>query len=262
MYLASSAAFPDALSAAPAAARSGAPLLLTEGERATSPVIAEILRLGARRVVIVGGTSVVSEDVQRQMKALGVEVERVAGADRYATSAAVAASFGSSSRAYLASGLAFPDATSAGAAAAREGVPLLLTDPHSLPASTSNVLRGISSVRVVGGPAIVSEKVSQQLGAKQTDQVFGADRYATSAALSRLTNSAGSDLIVASGQDWPDALVAGPVSKKANAGMVLSRSGCVPTSVRDEILRISPKSTFLFGGTAVLSDSALSTTCR
>ena len=91
------------------------------------------------------------------------------GADRYGTAAAVAARF-----AYLptsvvvASGANWPDALSGGAMAAHRGVPLLLTDPKTLPAPTAYYLGAksnpITTATLVGGTAAISPAAATALG--------------------------------------------------------------------------------------------------
>ena len=60
-YLASGAGYPDALAGAPVAARAGAPLLLTGRDCVPASTRAELTRLGATNIVVLGGTSAVSE---------------------------------------------------------------------------------------------------------------------------------------------------------------------------------------------------------
>jgi putative cell wall-binding protein len=60
-YLASGAAYPDALAGAPVAARAGAPLLLTQRDCLPDPTLAELTRLRATRIIVLGGTAAVSD---------------------------------------------------------------------------------------------------------------------------------------------------------------------------------------------------------
>jgi putative cell wall-binding protein len=60
-YLASGADYPDALAGAPVAARDGAPLLLTQRDCVPASTLTELIRLGATKIVVLGGTSAVSE---------------------------------------------------------------------------------------------------------------------------------------------------------------------------------------------------------
>lgn len=63
VYVANGLNFPDALAVAPVALRDGAPILLTRGESLTQEVIDEIARLRPNRITVLGGPSVVSDEV-------------------------------------------------------------------------------------------------------------------------------------------------------------------------------------------------------
>jgi putative cell wall-binding protein len=89
-------------------------------------------------------------------------VERIAGADRYATSAAVSATFAPGSAAvFLAIGTNFPDALAGGAAAGALGSPVVLTATNALLPVTAAELTRLAPRRavVLGGPTLVSEAV-------------------------------------------------------------------------------------------------------
>ena len=156
--------FADAVSAAPAAARDGGPVLLTRADGLPDATAQELVRLAPSRVVIVGGTAVVGDTVRASIAALlpGAAITRLAGADRYATSAAVAATFETGVPVvYVASGLGFPDALAAAAAAGSRGAPMVLTAPLALSdAIRAEIVRlNPSHAIVVGGVAVVGEAV-------------------------------------------------------------------------------------------------------
>lgn len=88
--LASGIDYPDSLSSAPLTKIYNAPILITEKNRLTPRIEAEMKKLGIKHVIIVGGTGVVSEAVNSRLKTIGISTERLAGADRYATSLAIA----------------------------------------------------------------------------------------------------------------------------------------------------------------------------
>lgn len=164
VYLTSGAGFADAVSAAPAAARDGGPVLLTRALILPAATRAELIRLAPSRVVMVGGTSVVSNAIWAALRAAlpNVTVSRIAGADRFATSAAIAATFaGDVPVIYAASGLAFPDALAAAAAAGAQGAPVLITAPTVLPAGIRTQIVRLDPTRAVvaGGTAAVSDAV-------------------------------------------------------------------------------------------------------
>lgn len=152
-YYASAQTYPDALSGGAAAAARRWPLLLTAPDTAliATPVV------GAERIVL-GGTAAVSDRVVEQLRA-----RRVAGSDRFATSAAVARdAFGQSSAVYLATGLNYPDALAGTAAAARDNAPLLLAraDCVTAPVQQATQSLGAASRVVLGGTAAVSARAA------------------------------------------------------------------------------------------------------
>lgn len=67
-YLATGADYPDALSGSALAARTEGPVLLTAPGRLPAATAAELTRLRPAMVVVLGGTTSVSEDVRRQLE--------------------------------------------------------------------------------------------------------------------------------------------------------------------------------------------------
>lgn len=110
----------------------------------------------------------------------GASVQRLSGADRYATSAAVAATFDTADTVYIAAGDNYPDALSAGAAAARDAAPLLLVPGDAAPpAVVLEQLQRLQPSRlvVVGGGAAVSDTTVQLLLAATAPAEPPADAY-------------------------------------------------------------------------------------
>ena len=150
----------DALSGGPAAAHWGGPLLLTPRTALPASTITELQRLKPDRIVVVGGTGVVSAAVLTALQAYAGTVERVSGADRYATAAALSKkAFPTGAPvAYVASGEDFPDGIAAGAVAGRLGGPVLLTARGALPAAAKTELARLrpDTAVVAGGESVVS----------------------------------------------------------------------------------------------------------
>src|SRR5690606_29178228 len=93
-----------------AAAKLGAPLLLTPTASVPAAVSAEIKRLSPAQIFVVGGESVVSKRALTQLSAIA-PAKRLSGADRYTTGLRVVSeSFKSSQFAVIATGRSFPDA--------------------------------------------------------------------------------------------------------------------------------------------------------
>jgi putative cell wall-binding protein len=139
--------FPDALAAGPLARALEAPLLLTKKDSLPSETISEITRLGATKVFIIGGTPTISAAVASQVDAMpGVTIERIAGDDRYETSAKIARRVqtimgsGAVFRAVFTRGDNFPDALSVGPVAAGAWAPIFLVRTTSVPASVRSAV--------------------------------------------------------------------------------------------------------------------------
>jgi len=193
-------------------------------------------------------------------------IERQAGADRYATAAAVsAATFAPGvAAAYVATGRNFPDALAAGPIAARVGGPVLLTATDSLPAATANELARLrpQSIFVLGGSGAVSDGVLAALrGYATTGTVTrfgGADRYATAAVASSATFPANVPVtFIATGANFPDALSGGVAAGRFGGPILLVTRDAVPASTASELSRLHPSHIVILGGPAVVSESVL-----
>ena len=258
-YLASGTGFADALGGGPAAAATGGPVLLTAPDALPSVTATELRRLRPGRIVVLGGERAVSSAVEEEAAAIA-PVSRIAGVDRYATSAAVArAAFAPGVPvAYVATGTAFPDALAGGAAAAAEGGPLVLTEPAALPESVRGVLSELrpDRIRVLGGPGAVSDQVLDQLrplaGAGGVQRIAGADRYETAARVSAVAFPSAPTVFVATGADFPDALAAVPVAAAAAAPLLLARADGLPAPTAAECRRLATARAVVVGGLGVL----------
>jgi len=239
--------FPDALAGGPPAAIEGGPILLTAKDLLPGATKAELARLDPGRIVVLGGTGVVSDAVMAELGAYTAgAVTRLAGSDRYSTAAAIsAATFSPGVPAvYIAVGDNFPDALAGGPAAALAGGPILLTTKDVLPVATTSELARLDPGKIVvlGGTGVVSDGIVAQLAGFTTGTVTrlaGADRYSTAAAISAATFPAGTDVIyVAVGTNFPDALAGVSVAALDNAPILLVATDVLPGPTGAEIIRI------------------------
>jgi len=168
-FVATGENYPDALAGGPPAAKLGGPILLTEKDKLPAATITELNRLKPGRIVVLGGTGVVSAAVEKALQAhTSGEVSRLAGADRYSTAAAVSAAHfdPGAAVAFVATGLDSPDALAGSAALGGSG-PILLTTTGSIPSATLAELRRLKPKQVVvlGGTSVVSKDVEDALAA-------------------------------------------------------------------------------------------------
>jgi putative cell wall-binding protein len=159
-YVASGAVFPDALSGGAVAGAQRGPVLLVTRDSVPAVVKAELARLAPRKIVVLGGVDTIADTVVAGLQGVA-PTTRIAGADRFAVSAAVSASVfqASTHTVYVASGAVFPDALSGSAAAIQNKGPVLLVTRDSIPAPIAAELRRLNPKRIVvlGGVNTISD---------------------------------------------------------------------------------------------------------
>lgn len=266
VYIATGLDYPDALAGSAVAGREGAPLLLVRPLSVPASTAAELARLQPRRIVVLGGPSVVSDAVAAELATSATEgVVRLAGVDRYGTAAAVsqAAYPNGAPVAYLVSGRTFADAVSAAPAAARDGGPVLLTDPFSLSAATAAELQRLAPARVVivGGESAVVPSVAAQIGGllpgATVQRIAGLDRYATSAAVAATFATGPSAVYLATGTNFPDALAGAAAAGARGSPMVLTAGQALPATVSAALVGLRPRHAVIVGGATVVADAVL-----
>lgn len=188
-------------------------------------------------------------------------VTRYAGPDRYATSAAIVdANYRSGVPvAYIATGENFPDALAGGAAAAKDGGPLLLVRHDAVPAAIATELTKLAPAKIVilGGTLSVSAAVETALQAYTSGtvtRVAGSNRYATAATLAE-TFPSGSPVYVATGANFPDALAATAAAAHQHAAILLTDPWTLPPSTASALAQLHPSSITIVGSTNAVSTS-------
>jgi putative cell wall-binding protein len=250
VVLARSDDFPDALVAAPLAATVRAPLLFVQGASLPTVTRNEIYRvLGAHGTVyLIGSTSAIPTSIESTLQALGYSTDRLGGSDRYATAVAVANVLGGRTTVFLATGINFPDALSAGPAAAHVSGVVLLTDGSSMPSITRSYLNAHSgAVYAVGGPAAAADSAASR--------VVGADRMATAALVASTFFTAPITVGIASGATFADAMSGGAYLARLGGPMLLTYPTSLPASTSNYLsaVRSELASSSLFGGSAAIS---------
>lgn len=166
-YVASGRVFPDALSGAPVAGRDKNPMLLVDTKAIPPSIAAELTRLQPQRIVVLGGVNTITPEVEAALAAYAPTVERYAGADRFAASAAISAANYDPGvdTAYVASGRVYTDALSGAPVAGMTAGPVVLTDTTTLPAASAAELARLKPTKIVvlGGPNTISYAVQAQL---------------------------------------------------------------------------------------------------
>ena len=165
-----------------------------------------------------------------------VFVDTLAGDDRFGTAVEVS-QIGFPDGAdvvFITNGLNFPDALSAGPAAAALDAPMLLVTPSELPTVTKAEIVRLNPlyIIIVGGEGTVHPSVASelaQLGA-EVHRLAGADRYLTSLQVAysifgNLDQPTTATAYFATGGNFPDALAAGPAASNEIGPVILQPGG-------------------------------------
>jgi putative cell wall-binding protein len=91
------------------------------------------------------------------------------------------------------------------------------------------------------------------------DRVSGANRYETAVSASQSTIYTGPANVVylADGANYPDALAAGPAAIAQGGVLLLTTTTSLPTSTRDELLRLDPLRVVVVGGVGAVSEAVV-----
>lgn len=250
VVLATGATWPDALAGTGLAGALGAPVLLTDPVWLTPVTFAEIQRLGASEVYVLGGPAAVSDDVVAALVQVlpSATITRLGGATRYETaavvaSATVAANPGWDGVAFVATGRGYADAEAAGPVAAALRRPLYLIDenPAAEGVLASLTSRGVSHAVVLGGPPAVSTALEARIAAVTgtSERLAGADRFATALAVAAYAEaSAGFTWErpgLATSDAFPDALTGGVLLGQRKAPLLPTPRAGLPDRIANAL---------------------------
>ena len=175
----------DSLSVAPLASKLRVPVLLTQSDSLNEVTMAELSRLGAKKVLIIGGQDSISMGLEDNLKTSSLDVERIEGASREETSLNIAKKLKELTSekfqaAFLVNGhKGLADAAGIGAIAAKKGAPILFTSNSRLEATRSDLGQlGIDNVYVIGGNLSLVGEFDRI--ATSVERIAGSNRQETS----------------------------------------------------------------------------------
>lgn len=283
VLLATGMNFADALVGSPLAYELNAPILLTANGKSKNledEILTRLDELEAKNIILLGGTGVISSDIENSLKKLKFNVERLAGNDRFATSVAIAQRLEDArngakpTQVFFVDAYNFPDALAVSPVAALTGSPILFvttasrTDGKVLNSSIQSYLTAcgdsVTDITAVGGPTIVGDEVLAQAkgitGAKTTDRVYGNSRNMTAVEIYKKYKPlfTGDCVAFAVSSDFPDAL-AGSVLAANNGSPIflIDKHETALSEIRNAIKNQDPKMTFVFGGIGALPENVI-----
>ncbi|MCF0147930.1 MAG: cell wall-binding repeat-containing protein [Clostridium sp.] len=235
-------ALADGLTATPIASHYKAPLLLVEKNNIPEVTKNEIKRLGGKNIIIVGGNTVISSEVEKQLLNLGVtKITRLGGSDRYETSLLVAQYIDSNlyniENIVVTNGLGEADALSISPVAGRDRMPIILVRNTYIPTSIYNWLRGegIKNAYIIGGTTAINNDVLNKVNSITSmdisgNRLGGSTRYETNAfIIDKFYGSSTNKVYVSKGLQLIDALSSGPIAALENSPVILANNELTAT---------------------------------
>ncbi|MDY6066040.1 MAG: cell wall-binding repeat-containing protein [Finegoldia sp.] len=233
----------------------------------TNEEILRRLQNNPLKVYLMGGEKVISKRIEDYLKSLSITTERIAGKDRYETSV-LAAKKSSKKNIIITTGEDFCDPLVATSLGASKDAKVILTNPDRLENTTARYLQAnknaINNVTIVGGTKAVSSRVANQvtrITGKSAERISGSNRYEGSVAVAKKVSSAPNKLIVASGQDFADALAIAPIAQGSGIPIILTKTNELPKEVisyfKDN--REAVKSVLVIGGQSAISSEVART---
>ena len=192
----------DGLSASPLSASLNAPMLLTESNRIPKATMDYLVKLSGNATVgnlkgikihLVGGTAVISKELERELKSYGFTVDRFNGKNREDTSMKVAKKIGNTTSAFVVGAEGEADAMSIASVASSANIkasgskitPIIVSNKNGLSDDALETFNN-KNITIVGGEAVVSksefDNVKEAVGTNgSVSRLAGENRQETNA---------------------------------------------------------------------------------
>lgn len=158
----------------------------------------------------------------------------------------------------------FPDALVAAPLSRQLDAPILLTPSTGIDAKVMEEIErlGAQNVILLGGVAALHQKVEEDIlkaGLNQPERIFGYDQYETAQKVAERVGDKG-QVILASGEQFPDALSISAYAGVTETPILLTRTKTMPSATQqalDSLQQQGDLHTIVVGGEAVVSSTTL-----
>jgi putative cell wall-binding protein/methionine-rich copper-binding protein CopC len=260
----------DALAVSPLAYKLNAPILLNDAKDSINADTLKALKdQGVKKVYVATGEGVISNEAVKELKDANMEVVRLGGASRYATAKKIYDEFkangGNADNVALVAGTGLADALSVSSIAAKEGMPILLTNgKDTVAAELKDVVKAAKKVYAVGGEGVISDALVNEFKATR---LGGTSRFATNAEVIKAFAKDGkvkfNKVYLANGMNnhLVDALTGSVLAAQTESPVVLA-SDNLDSSVKEALKgKVTDKTNVVaFGGEAVVSGDVIEAT--
>jgi subtilisin family serine protease len=222
VIVASGRSFPDSLAASPLASYLDSPILLVKNDL-TESVKKELKRLNPSHVLIIGGKSAVSNEMEEGIRGLNVYTQRISGIDRYETAVAINNLIPfTTNKAFVVSGENYPDALSIASYSGSKLYPVLFVQKDKVPSSVKKYIneKVITKPYVIGGTAAIGKEITEELQGEL--RISGMDRFETNYKIHQIFSTDTEEkLYFATGWNFPDALSISPLASRTDSPVIL-----------------------------------------
>ncbi|WP_291582749.1 cell wall-binding repeat-containing protein [Clostridium sp. UBA6640] len=296
VVLANAFDYPDSIASAPLSKIYNAPLLLTEKDKLNIKTEVQLKKLKIKKVFIVGGTGVVSQNVENKLKSMGITVERLAGENRYQTSLKIANKVLDYRLAnapidftgykyksiFLVDGYRFTDALTLAGMSGRNDTAIVLLPSNEVKIDDVKGLRELIDKAAEGQN--YKEIPTEKLGIYSFLPYFNEDflenlpncymhganenKYTSNLGINNLNEAMlrnDDNVMMATGENFPDALAGGALAAKLNMPVVFTGDNLKETFKNDASGNLKKnlldqyrdtKNVYLVGGKAIVKDGA------
>ena len=240
----------DAYAASALAYNLKAPILLTDDGGVGEFTKAEIKRLGAKNAILIGGENTLGPKIEKDLKTIGLELERISGVDRFETSLKILDRI--REIADISSIMvARSEADALSSSAYRRGnIPLVLLDKSNI----TEVKHLGLSITALGGENMINNNELEYLSA---ERIAGKDRFETSKIIAKLNleENEAKDVLLVNANSFIDALTVSSYAIKNNMNILLSPGDYIEKETGSYIKENSPKIIFVGGESQIASDT-------
>ena len=250
--------YADALSGTYLAAVKKAPIILvhnTNNAETLNYIKNSIVSDGT--IYILGGTGVVSKSMEASLKKIAT-TKRLAGSNRYETNLKILEEANPKKTDLLiCSGKTFADALSASAT----GKPILLVGDSLTQEQNTYLTENKSKLNncyIIGGSGAVNKTVENGMKKyKSTKRISGDNRYSTAVALAKKFFTNVNEIVLTTGNNFPDGLTGGVLANAKKAPLLLTTNSYKFMYAYHYVVRkTSAKAATILGGPLLVSDDA------
>ncbi|MDP4083232.1 MAG: cell wall-binding repeat-containing protein [Bacillota bacterium] len=235
IYIVNYGAYANALVTVPIAYKNHAPILLVQTNQVPRATEDEIKSLHPSKVILIGDEKSISRNVADTIGSLGIKINRLSGKNQFEIADMVANQLMKSKTAIITNSSKIVEALSIAPYAAKNEIPILLTDSNNLPPDTTKILKHKERILVIGGPNSINSKIFSQLPGKKL-RINGKNEFEVGKNIIKKFNMNIFHIFIASNISPSDGITGSVLAAKQHAALLLTASNVVPLETK-EILR-------------------------